>query len=77
MEKWITATENVYFYDVNDLNDKMLSYINSINNSIDNDISFYNNIYPRVIISKKGKIIDFYEIKCRGFNCIKYYKNEF
>ena len=77
MEKWISTTEDVYYFEVNDLNDKLLSYLNDLDNNLEDDIHYYNNIYPRVIISKKGKIIDSYELKCKGFNCNKYYKNEF
>ena len=77
MEKWIATTEDVYYFDVNDLNDKLLKYLNNIDNNLVNNINYYDNIYPRIIISKKGKIIDNYEIKCKGFDCTNYYKNEF
>lgn len=77
MEKWISTTEDVYYFDVNDLNEKLLIYLNSLNSKVLNDIKFYNNVYPKVIISKNGKIVDFYELKCEGFNCKNYFKNEF
>lgn len=77
MEKWISTTEDVYYFDVEELNEKLIKYLNTLNDKVLNDINFYNNVYPKVIISKNGKIIDFYELKCNGFNCTNYYKNEF
>ena len=76
VEKWISLSSNVYYYDVNELNNGIINYINKINNSSYNK-DYYNNIYPRIIIFKNNKIVDQYEIKCNGFNCSKYYKNEF
>lgn len=77
MEKWISTTEDVYYFDTNDLNDRLINYLSELNNKIENSINFYDNVYPIVIISKNGKVIDFYEIKCSGFNCSNYYVNEF
>ena len=77
MEKLISTTEDVYYFDVEELNEKLIKYLNTLNDKVLNDINFYNNVYPKVIISKNGKIIDFYELKCNGFNCTNYYKNEF
>ena len=77
LEKWIAKTENVYYFDVNDLNNNILGKLNKINNSLLKDYNFYDNIYPRVIITKKNSLVDQYEIKCNGFNCNKYNSNEF
>ena len=76
MEKWVSTNENIYYYDVNYLSTGMINYINSISvNKV--DYSYYKDIYPKVIVSKNNNIIDMYEVKCTGFNCTKYYKNEF
>lgn len=77
MEKWVSKAENIYYYDVNALNSNTISNINKIDKLLLNDIDFYNNIYPRVIITKNNKMIDTYEIKCNGFNCSTYFNNEF
>ena len=77
MEKWISTTENVYFYDVNELNNDILNRLNGINNELKKDYNYYNNIYPLVLIFKESKLVDNYYINCNGFNCSKYYKNEF
>ena len=77
MEKWITKTENVYFFDSNNMNNNTILKLNKTNNILENNINFYNGIYPRVIITKNNKIVDQYEIKCKGFNCSAYFENEF
>jgi len=77
MEKWISKTENVYYFDNNDFNDELMNYLIDINNNIEKSDNFFNGIYPRVIISNNNKIIDYYEVKCSGFNCSKYNGNEF
>ena len=77
MEKLINKTENIYFYESNLLNYKTLYNLNRINNSLSNNIDFYNEIYPKVIITYNGKVIDKYNINCTGFKCTKYYENEF
>lgn len=76
MEKWISTNENVYYFDVNNITSKMINYINIISAS-NYTYNFYDNAYPRIIVSKKNKIVEQYELKCTGFNCKKYYKNEF
>ena len=77
IEKWINKTENVYYYDIKDINEKLLVYLNKMDSELKNDINYYNNIYPRVIIVNNNKVIDNYNIKCNGFNCSDYYNNEF
>ena len=77
MEKWISTTENVYYYDVNDLNRDLLNRLNRIDSSLETKYDFYNDIYPLVVIFNSGKLIEKYYINCDGFNCSKYYKNEF
>lgn len=77
MEKWISTTENVYYFDVKDLNKDLLNRFNKINSELETDINYYNNIQPLVLIFKENKLVDGYYINCNGFNCNKYYKNEF
>ena len=77
LEKWIVKTKNVYFFNSNNMDKKLLLTLNKINSSFQNNIDFYNDIYPKVLITSNSKIIDKYSIKCRGFNCTKYYENEF
>ena len=77
MEKWISATENVYYFDINNMNDKTIKKLNDIDNTLGLAFDYYDDIYPKVLLSKNNKIIDKYSIKCDGFNCKKYYGNEF
>ena len=77
LEKWISTTENVYYIDVDDLDKDTLNKLNKVDSELDNNINYYNDIYPLVLIFKEGKLIDHYYINCDGFNCNKYYKNEF
>ncbi len=77
IEKWINKTENVYFFDSNELDYRILNNLKKINNAFESNIDFYNGIYPRVIITNASNIIEKYEINCDGFNCSKYFNNEF
>ena len=76
MEKWINMSGDVYYYDANEVSNDVISLINKISKK-EYDINYFNGIYPRVIVTNNSKIIEQYEIKCEGFNCNKYYKNEF
>ena len=76
MEKWISTNENIYYYDVKDLTEFVITNINKMNNT-NYTYNFFDNAYPRIIVSKNNKIVEQYEVKCTGFNCTKYYKNEF
>ena len=67
---------DVYYYDANEVSNDVISLINKISKK-EYDINYFNGIYPRVIVTNNSKIIEQYEIKCEGFNCNKYYKNEF
>ncbi len=76
MEKWISTNENIYFFDVSDLDSYLINYFNNI--SINKfDYNYFNDIYPKVIVTKNNNIVDRYAVNCTGFNCTKYYKNEF
>ncbi len=77
MEKWIIKNPNIYFFDSNELNNSTINDLSKYISDIDKDIYLYNDISPRVLIIKNGKIIDKYNIKCNGFNCKGLYKNEF
>ena len=77
MEKWISTTENVYYYDINDLSDKVMKKLNSIDKDFGTTKDRYYDIYPKVLIVKNNKVVDMYNVKCTGFNCKEYYENEF
>lgn len=77
IEKWITKTENVYYIDLNDFDQKYLEEINKIDNKFSNNKEDYDRVYPFIIITNNGKIIDKYDFKCDGFDCSKYNENEF
>lgn len=77
MEKWISTTENVFYYEAEDINEELLNNLNNIDPILEKNINFYNNIHPLVLIFRERKLIDYYYIECNGFNCAKYYKNEF
>ena len=76
MEKWISTNENVYYFDVNDINDNVINNLNKIIN-LNITYNYFDSSYPRVIVFKNNKVVDQYEVKCTGFNCNRYYKNEF
>lgn len=76
MEKWVSTNENIYYYDVSLIDSSIINYLNKI--SINKfDINYFNDIYPKVLVSKNNNIVDRYAVNCTGFNCTKYYKNEF
>jgi endoglucanase Acf2 len=76
MEKWVSTTQNIYYFDPIELNNNIIDYINKNNNS-DLTIDSFNDIYPRVLVFKNNKVIENYNIKCAGFNCNAYLNNEF
>ena len=75
MEKWLVSYDSVYYIDANILNDNMIKNLYNLNNVFDNNINFYNGIYPRVV-SNINENLNQYEVKCNGFNCTKFYKIE-
>jgi len=77
MEKWISTNQNIYYYDVNELNDNIIDYLNKNNNTTKYSYDYFDTSYPKVIVSQFNSIVDGYDIQCTGFNCGKYYKNEF
>lgn len=77
MEKWVIKNSNVYFFDSNLIDSNLLLDASKVMKDISLDVNFYNGVYPKVLIVKKNKIVDSYDIKCKGFNCNNLYKNEF
>ena len=76
MEKWVSTNENIYYFDVNNINNNVINYFNRISDKKYNYDDF-DTVYPVVFLTKNNKVVDHYELKCSGFNCTKYYKNEF
>lgn len=74
LDKWIATNENIYYVNFEEFNDKQLLKLNKKDNSFVLERSYYNDIYPRIIITNNSKIVDNYQIKCKGFNCTKYIK---
>ncbi len=73
IEKWLTVSTNTYYINSDELNINITTMLNKINNAFSKEVDFYNEAYPRVIITNGGKIIDSYLIKCYGFNCSAFY----
>ena len=74
LEKWITINEKVYYVDVEKLTDQEIEKIGNIVPNFNKNREYYNDIYPRIILFKENRILDQYQIKCKGFNCTKYIK---
>ena len=72
-EKWVTVSTNTYYVNSDELDDSTINSLNNINKSFLNDSNFYNDSYPKVIITNGGKIIDSYLVNCRGFDCTSFY----
>ncbi len=73
IEKWLTVSTNTYYINSDELNINITTMLNKINNAFSKEVDFYNEAYPKVIITNGGKIIDSYLIKCHGFNCSAFY----
>lgn len=73
IEKWISFSKNVYYVDSNSLDNDLLIKLNNINNNFETSKANYNDIYPVVYVVSNNKIIDKYQIKCKGFDCSNYY----
>ena len=52
MEKWISTNENIYYFDVNDLNDNIIKYMNKLGNTVFN-YEYFDSAYPRIIDFKR------------------------
>lgn len=72
IEKWIAKNNNVYYVDLNDFSDKQMEEINKLNRNFSLDRSYFNGIYPRVIIFNDKTIYKDFEMKCNGFDCSSY-----
>ena len=74
--KWISKSENVYYYNAENLDNNLIKKLNKIDNSFEDNIDYYNDIYPKIIITNNNKVVDSYSIKCSGFNCKEYFSSE-
>ena len=73
IEKWLSVSNNTYYVNSDELNNNITNTLNKINKGFSKDLDFYNDAYPKVVITNGGKIIDSYLIKCHGFNCSSFY----
>lgn len=73
IEKWLSVSTNTYFINSDELSNNVTLLLNKINKNFSKDLDFYNDAYPRVMITNGGNIIDSYLIKCHGFNCSSFY----
>lgn len=73
IEKWLSVSTNTYYINSDELNNNITNTLYKINKDFSKDLDFYNDAYPKVIITNGGKIIDTYLIKCHGFNCSAFY----
>ena len=71
LEKWIVKEKSVYYFNADELNNSIIDLFNKNYKKEDLD-----SIYPVIILNKNNNI-NKYEIKCKGFNCSNYYKNDF
>lgn len=72
IEKLMSKENNIYYLDMDDIKDNELIYLNKITNKFSIDRSYYDGVYPKVIVTNKNNIIDEYDFKCNGLNCDKY-----
>ena len=75
VEKWISTNENIYYVNISKFDNKQMTKLNKKNDKFLLDSSYYNDVYPRIVVTKKNKILDDYLFKCKGFNCSKYIRN--
>ncbi len=75
VEKWISTNENIYYVNISEFDNKQMIKLTKKNDKFLLDSSYYNDVYPRIVVTKKNKILDDYLFKCKGFNCSKYIRN--
>ncbi len=73
IEKWLSVSTNAYYINSDELNTNITNTLYKINKEFSKNLDFYNEAYPKVIITNGSKIIDSYLIKCHGFNCSAFY----
>ena len=69
IEKWISLSENIHYVNINEFAEDEMNKLSSINEELLNEKTYYNGIYPRVIVFENNQVLENYEIKCKGFNC--------
>ena len=74
LEKWISTNERLYYIDISKLDNKQIDKLSKTIKDFNTEKSYYNDIYPRIVIYKNNNVIDQYQINCNGFNCSKYIK---
>ena len=77
LEKLISMSNNVYYINIDEFSDKQLYNLSLIDSNFSKNRNDYSNVYPKIIITNYGKIIDQYNFICSGFDCNKYINNEF
>ena len=69
------SNNNIYYFNIDNISDNELKYLNNItNNKININRDYYNGIYPKVLITNNYNIIDEYDFICNGLDCSKYLK---
>ena len=74
LEKWISTNERLYYIDISKLDNKQIDKLSKTIKDFNTEKSYYNDIYPRIVVYKNNNVIDQYQINCNGFNCSKYIK---
>ncbi len=74
LEKWISTNEKVYYVNINEIDDTSINELKNTVKGFNTDRDYYNDIYPRIVVFNNNRVMDQYQIKCKGFNCTKYIK---
>lgn len=69
IEKLISLSDNIHYVNIEEFSELEMAQLGNINEELSQDKSYYNGIYPRVIIFENNQVIDNFEVKCKGFNC--------
>ncbi len=73
IEKWISYSKNIYYFDSSNMSIELLSKLNTLDNKFDVNKKTYDYIYPSIYVVSNNKIVDNYKIICDGFRCTQYY----
>lgn len=69
IEKMISVSDNIHYVNVEEFSDDDMRKFSELDENLSNKKSDYNGIYPRIIVFENNKVLESFEIKCKGFNC--------
>lgn len=69
IEKMISVSGSIHYVNIDEFTDNDMVKLSNLSEDLSLEKSYYNGIYPRMMVFENNQVIENYEIKCKGFNC--------